>query len=81
MYVSHHLQDIDKLLDTMGTCHLVMNLVMLVSLDLLNCYWTLFLSKGKQSYFMLITKPFTDYYRRLTETRPKTTQNGELKTD
>jgi len=67
MYVSQHLQDINKLLDTMGTFHLAMNLVMSVSLDLLNCYWTLFLSK--------------DYYRRLTDTKVKTSQNGELKTD
>ena len=45
-YVNRHLQDMDTLLDTIGTGHLLMNLVMSVALDGLNCYWTVFLSKG-----------------------------------
>ena len=45
-YVNRHLQNMDTLLDTIGTGHLLMNLVMSVALDALNCYWTVFLSKG-----------------------------------
>ena len=45
--VNRHLQQMDTTLETIGTGHLLMNLMMSVALDALNCYWTVFLSKGK----------------------------------
>jgi len=59
--VNRHLQQMDTTLETIGTGHLLMNLMMSVALDALNCYWTVFLSK--------------DYYRRLTETRSSVANN------
>jgi len=59
--VSHHLAEIDSLLNSISLSHLVFNIIMSIVLDVLNIIWTVFISK--------------DYHRRISERR-KQLENG-----